>query len=98
MSRSTWVQIVGVGLLVLLSYAFYAQNSLRVAELSLDLGFVAWRLSEPIPVPLLMLLCFLAGALPVMLWTWWRTSVLRAEVRKLRQQQAVDDRSRDGWK
>lgn len=99
MNRSTWVQIVGLVLMGLLAYAFYAQNSLRVTQLSLDVGIAAWRLQQPMPVPLLMGLCFAGGVLPVSLWAWWRTAVLRAELRKLRQEVAMGSDSRkDGWR
>jgi hypothetical protein len=52
-----WLVILGVPAL------FVLQNHLRTTELSLDLGFVAWKLSEPVSVPFLLLGTLLLGLL-----------------------------------
>ncbi len=46
---------LGVGAL------FYLQNSLRVTELSLNLGVVAFQLQQPMAVPLLLVIAFGSG-------------------------------------
>lgn len=61
-----------LSLLVLaLGGLFYVQNSLRVVDLSLNLGLFAFKLQEPAPVPLLLLVTFgvglLVGAMVVVL-------------------------------
>lgn len=42
---------------------FSVQNAARTTQLSFDLGFAAWRLEEPLPVPVLMALCCAGGLL-----------------------------------
>lgn len=73
--RKTWVTIkvlfwlCVVGLPVL----FVIQNRLRVTELSLDLGFVAWKLAEPVAIPYLLMGTLGAGVLlGVLLSYFWR--------------------------
>lgn len=58
--RITGLVILALGLLV--AALFYVQNSLRVTDLTLNLGFWAGRLKEPVSVPLALYLCFGGGA------------------------------------
>lgn len=44
-------------------YLFVVQNSLRTTQLSLNLGFAAWELSQPLPVVALVGGAFGAGLL-----------------------------------
>ena len=98
MSRTGWFRLALLLLTGVLLAAFYTQNSLRVSELSLDLGVVALRLSMAQPVPLLMGVSFLAGALPFWLWGWWRGLAQEGQIRQLRQEQAAGgERRKDTW-
>ena len=98
MSRMGWFRLALLLLAGVLLYAFYAQNSLRQSELSMDLGFVAWKLSSAQPVPLLLGVAFLLGAVPLWIWGWWRGLALQGQIRQLRQELAVgSDRKKDGW-
>lgn len=61
-----WQRITGLVILVLglaVAALFYVQNSLRVTDLSLNLGFWATQLKEPVSIPLALYLCFGGGAL-----------------------------------
>lgn len=99
MERGTWVQLGFWASIGTLLYAFYIQNSLRLSSLSLDLGFGAWKLAEPQPLPLLLLAAFAIGLLPISLWSWWKIAVLRGQIRKLQQELAMtSDLKKDGWK
>jgi uncharacterized integral membrane protein len=54
MSWTRWTALV-IGLLVILvAVMFTLQNSARVSDLSLNLGFAAWHLQAPAPVPWLL--------------------------------------------
>lgn len=54
MSWTRWTALV-IGLLVILvAVMFTLQNSARVSDLSLNLGFAAWHLQAPAPVPWLI--------------------------------------------
>ena len=98
MSSVGWFRLALPLLIGVVLYAFYVQNSLRFSELSLDLGVVAWKLSGAQPVPLLLGVAFLLGALPFWIWGWWRGLALQAQIRQLRQELASgSDRRKDGW-
>jgi hypothetical protein len=58
-----WLQVMLVVLVVATAAAFTIQNSTFDARLQLDLGFAAWRLSEPASVPVLMWSAFGVGLL-----------------------------------
>lgn len=98
MSRMGWFRLALLLVAGVILAAFYLQNSLRVSELSLDLGFVAWKLAVAQPVPLLMGISLFAGALPFGIWGWWRGLALQAQIRQLRQELAnAPDRRKDTW-
>lgn len=71
MSWRGWTTLVLSLLILTLAGLFYVQNSLRVVDLSLNLGLFAFKLQEPAPVPLLLLVTFgvglLVGAMVVVL-------------------------------
>ena len=69
--------------------AFVVQNSSRTAELSFDTGFSAWKLTEPVSLPLLMALCFLGGALLTWAFGLRRSVSLGRRVRQLEQELAL---------
>ena len=56
-----WLVVLGV--LGLVGAMFTLQNADRVSDLSLNLGFVAWKTDGPQPVPLLMLVSAAVGLL-----------------------------------
>lgn len=98
MSRMGWFRLALLLLAGVVVSAFYVQNSLRLVELSLDLGVVAWKLSSAQPVSLLLGVAFLCGALPFWIWGWWRGLALQGQIRQLRQELAVgSERKKDGW-
>jgi hypothetical protein len=63
--RTAWltVKIIFWLVIVVIPVLFMLQNHLRTTELSLDLGFVAWKLSEPVSVPWLLAGTLLVGLL-----------------------------------
>ena len=52
------VVITAIGLAL-----FWVQNSARVTQLSFDVGFAAWQLQNPVPLPTLLAVCFGGGFL-----------------------------------
>ena len=77
MSRLFWRGFLVLGSLVVLGLGvglFVLQNSARATQLSIDLWFVAFQLSEPVSIPLLMglsaLVGFLLGVLVVLPKRW----------------------------
>ena len=89
--------LFGVGALSLT--LFWLQNSSRTTQLSFDMGFTA-VISDPIQIPLLMLICVAGGAalagVPLLL------SARRAKTRARRLEHDLafsgDGGSDDGWK
>jgi hypothetical protein len=61
--RTAWltVKILFILVIVAVPVLFVLQNHLRTTELSLDLGFVAWKFSEPVSVPWLLAGTLLLG-------------------------------------
>jgi hypothetical protein len=58
-----WVMLVLVLLVILFATLFTVQNSSRVTDLSLDLWFTAFHLSDSVPVPYLIWGAFGGGLL-----------------------------------
>ena len=58
-----WAGLVAVIVLGLVGVMFHLQNVDRAVELSLDLGFAAWRLSEPAPASVVVGVALGAGVL-----------------------------------
>jgi uncharacterized integral membrane protein len=84
-----WVKLVLLLLVALVATAFTLQNLTWTAPLQLNLGVVAWRLSQPAPVPALMWLSFgigLLGATVVFGGRAWRLS---SRVKQLEQEMTL---------
>ena len=56
-----WVTLTVVLVVSLMGTLFWMQNSERLVQVSLDLGFAAWQLSEPVSVPALITISFGSG-------------------------------------
>jgi hypothetical protein len=73
---------------------FWVQNSARTTQLSFDLGFAAWQLQQPVPVPALIAVCVGIGAglagVPLMARSWR----LSGRITELEQRLAVADLER----
>ena len=91
-----------IGLAIVLAVAaaitlFVIQNGERTVDLSLDLGFWAAHLKEPVAVPVLMGITLAAGmvlgALPVASWGMR----LRRKLRHPDPQALEDEASTDEW-
>jgi len=94
MGRYGWVALLLLlALVVGVVGLFYVQNSARTTQLSLDLGFAAWRLQQPVTVPALVggsaAVGFLLGFLPV-----WMQSLARGRrIKRLESQVALQQDS-----
>jgi uncharacterized integral membrane protein len=86
--RAAIVTIVVV-LVVLVGALFAIQNSARTVQLSLDLGFAAWQLGQPMSAPLLIGLCFGTGLLLGASAVSIKAMQLASKVRRLEQQVGV---------
>lgn len=82
--RNTVAGIVAV-LLIALGALFSLQNSARTTQLSLDLGFAAWQLEQPVSIPLLIGISFAVGVLVGGLLGLIRIVRLGSRVRELEQ-------------
>lgn len=76
---------------------FAWQNSSRVTDLSLNLGFepLKMHLAEPVSVPLLMGICFGAGLILGIGFLGVRVLTLSGKVRRLEQQLVLSDGAGD---
>lgn len=74
-----------VGVIVL----FVVQNSARATQLSLDLGFAAWQLADPVPVVALVGGAFGLGFVIGAGWFGIRSMQLSSKVRRLEQEIAL---------
>ena len=81
MSWRFWTALVIVALIGTLATMFYLQNSLSLVDLSLNLGFSAWKLATPAPLPALLYISFGVGLLlgGGVLGFAWRRAVARAD-------------------
>lgn len=98
MKAVRWTLLILTLLVVLIAVLFTIQNSSRVSDLSLDLGFVAFHLTEALPVPALIWSSFGLGALGgLVAGLWLRARALR-KVRNLEQELArASLGGDDGW-
>jgi len=84
-----WVKLSTVLLTLLALAAFGVQNSPRTTQLSFDLGFAAWKLEAPASVPIVMGICFAAGALVTAIGGLKKRYELGRRVRQLEQELAL---------
>ena len=87
-NRIAWIFLAllfaagGIGL-------FWVQNSARTTQLSFDVGFAAWQLREPVPVPVLIVSCVALGLLLAGVPLTMRSWRLSGRVGELEQRLAV---------
>ena len=96
-----WVKLIVVLLVIAVIAAFTVQNTGRTADLSLDLGFAAWKLARPATVAALVWASFGAGLLLAGTWGFVRGVALARRVRQLEQQIALGGASApssDSWR
>lgn len=103
MGRNTWLLVLAlVALVVGVGVLFTIQNGGRMTQLSLDLGLYAWQLKEPVPIPLLIGLCFGSGFALGVLVMVTRTARQGSRIRRLEQELAVSStvstERDDGWR
>lgn len=79
---------------------FWVQNASRTTQLSLDLGFAAWQLSEPVGVPALIAASFAAGLLLGGVLFAVPSARNGRKARRLEQELALTGATtdRDGWR
>lgn len=65
------VVLLSLGLVALVGWTLWIQNSARTAVLSFDAGFAAWQLAQPQPVLLLMIVAAAVGLLVGLVVGWW---------------------------
>lgn len=80
------LRLLVLGTTALVSVAFVVQNMSRTTGLSLNLGFAAWRLADPVAVPVLMGVCFVGGFAVTALFATLRGLRLRARIARLEQE------------
>jgi uncharacterized integral membrane protein len=97
--RGVLYGIVALVVLLLGSVAalFVLQNAARTTELSLNLGFAAWQLAEPLPIPALIGVSFGAGFLLATLLFGVRAITAGRRVRRLEQEAALNG-ERSPWR
>jgi uncharacterized integral membrane protein len=80
--------VIGVVLILLIAFCalFALQNSSRQTQLSLDVGFTAWRLEKPVSIPVLIGISFGSGLLVGGVLGLVRIVRLGSRVRELEQQ------------
>lgn len=95
----TWAQRLKWFLLLLIvtvGAAFTVQNMGRTTALSLDLYWAAWKLAQPVAVPVLIWSSFGAGLLLAGTWGWLRGVALERKVRRL-EHEAAFNVPKDDW-
>lgn len=95
-----WLKLTLVVLVLATGAAFTVQNTGRTTQLSLDVGFAAWRLAHPVTVSALVWASFGAGLLLAGTWGLLRSAALARKVRQLEQQVALGSArsTTDTWK
>jgi uncharacterized integral membrane protein len=86
--------VIVVGLILL----FVVQNSARTTQLSLDLGFAAWKLDTPVQVTLLIGVSFLVGFLGGVVLFVPRLLRQGRQVRSLERQVTLGGDASSEWK
>lgn len=90
--------VLSVLALVGLGGLFWVQNSSRTTQLSLDLGFVAWQLAEPVTVPVLIAGSFSVGLLVGMLLFAIPATRNARKASRLQAELALTAGEGDGWR
>jgi len=88
------VSLILVALVAGAGALFWVQNASRTTILSIGFGFTGLQLSEPIPIPLLMLICLGVGGLttiPLII----RLFQVGGRVKRLERQVALSEQSSD---
>ncbi|MCB9759308.1 MAG: DUF1049 domain-containing protein [Alphaproteobacteria bacterium] len=99
---SMWKWIAALVVLLLVTFPvvlFVLQNLGRTSQLSLNMGFAAWELQQPMPVPALLGIAFGAGLLLGGGFALMRVVSLGSEVRRLNREIALsgDGSGTSGW-
>jgi uncharacterized integral membrane protein len=76
---------------------FVVQNASRTTQLSLNLGFAAWQLQDPVPVPALIAVAFATGFLLSAVLFGVRAVTAGRRVRRLEQEAALNG-ERSPWR
>lgn len=77
---------------------FVVQNGARTTQLSLDLGFAAWQLKDPVAIPALVGITFGSGFFLGVVPMWLRGLSQGRKVKQLERQAALStDRSERPW-
>ncbi len=101
MNRTTRYVCIGlIACMLAIGVLFTVQNLERTSDLSLDLYVVAYHLSEPQPVPYLLLGAFGIGLVLAGLWGLVMRMGIQRRVRDLEQQVArasLSTASDDDW-
>lgn len=89
MNIRTWLTLLIFALSALLIALFTAQNLARATQLSLNVGFAAWQLSQPVPVVGLVFGSFGLGLVIGAILMLRRSFRLSRRIRELEQQAAL---------
>ncbi len=97
MNRTTaLLALVVIALLGGVGSLFWVQNQLRTTQLSLNLGFVAWELAQPVPVPALVAVSAGVGfGSAALLFGSWAASAARRAARA--ESQLAVQSAGSGW-
>lgn len=88
-----WLVFTLIALVAATVVAFTIQNNGRTVELSLDIGFAAWKLARPATASAVVWGSFGAGVLLAATVGFVRRRALVRKVRQLEQQLAMSGRS-----
>lgn len=97
-SRLTIVLLVLAAVVLFVAALFVVQNSARSTELSLDLGFAAWQLAQPVSVMALVGIAFGVGLVIALALTLPRLARLGRRVRALERQVSIGDGQDEPWR
>lgn len=90
MGRTGWIVTLLSALLVgSLGALFTVQNGARTTQLSLDVGFRAWQLDQPVAIPFLLAFAFGAGLLVGVVFMQARAIRRGRHARRIEQDAAI---------
>ncbi len=84
--------VVALLFVAAIGYVLYRNLALNMGyttQLTLDVGFAAWKFEQPQPVLYLLLSAFSAGFLAAMTWFGLRSAALSRRVRQLEREAAL---------